>query len=142
MTPAAAARQVSASTRTVAALSVVFAVVATAGGILLALGSAIPISPYITTLSFLIWGVCRALGKRRHRRGWAPRPSTTTAPSPDPHGRSLAYSRPHGLLHSDPGSHPDRHAHPRPSADPAGLRMHDPGPHAQRPDDRSPAPTL
>ena len=50
-------------------LSVVFAVVATVGGILLALGGRIPISPYVTTLSFLIYAVCRGIGAFRARRG-------------------------------------------------------------------------
>ena len=32
------------------------------GGILLALGGSVPISPYVTTISFLIYVVCRVLG--------------------------------------------------------------------------------
>ncbi len=50
-------------------LSVVFAVTATVGGILLALGGRIPISPYVTTLSFLIYVVCRIIGSVRARQG-------------------------------------------------------------------------
>ena len=50
-------------------LSVVFAVSATVGGILLALGGRIPISPYVTTLSFLIYVVCRTIGSLREARG-------------------------------------------------------------------------
>ena len=49
-------------------LSTVFAVVSMVGGILLALGSSIPISPYVTTLSFLIYVVCRVVGGVRDRR--------------------------------------------------------------------------
>ncbi|AJT41372.1 metal ABC transporter permease [Psychromicrobium lacuslunae] len=65
ITPAAAAMQVAASPRLVVLLSVLFAVGSTVGGILLALGGSIPISPYVTTLSFLIYLVCRLIGRRR-----------------------------------------------------------------------------
>ena len=58
VTPAAALR-VSASPVVVPLLSTVFAVTASVGGILLALGSAFPISPYFTTISFLIYLACR-----------------------------------------------------------------------------------
>jgi zinc/manganese transport system permease protein len=44
---------------------VLFAVTATVGGILVALGGSLPISPYVTTISFLIYLVCRVLGARR-----------------------------------------------------------------------------
>jgi len=69
ITPAAAALRVSTSPRVVLLLSVTFAVTATVGGILLALGSRIPISPYVTTLSFLIYVVCRIIGGVRTRGG-------------------------------------------------------------------------
>ena len=69
ITPAAAAMRVTSSPRLVVILSVVFAVTATVGGILLALGGRIPISPYVTTLSFLIYVVCRVIGGVRARRG-------------------------------------------------------------------------
>jgi zinc/manganese transport system permease protein len=68
VTPAAAALRVSASPVLVPVLSSVFAVVAMVGGILLALGSSVPISPYVTTLSFLIYVVCRIVGGVRDRR--------------------------------------------------------------------------
>ena len=45
----------------------VFGVVSVVGGILLALGGDVPISPYITTISFLIYVVCRIIGSRRGR---------------------------------------------------------------------------
>ena len=35
---------------------------------MLALGGSIPISPYVTTLSFLIYVVCRVVGGVRDRR--------------------------------------------------------------------------
>jgi zinc/manganese transport system permease protein len=69
-TPAAAAMRVTASPRLVPALSVAFGLVSMVGGILLALGSSIPISPYVTTISFLIYVVCRMIGARRSRHGW------------------------------------------------------------------------
>ncbi len=69
ITPAAAALRVTHSPRLVVVLSVVFAVAATVGGILLALGSRIPISPYVTTLSFLIYVACRIIGAVRTRQG-------------------------------------------------------------------------
>ena len=54
-------------------LSVVFGTVSMVGGILIALGGSLPISPYVTTISFAIYVVCRIAGTRRMRRGWAPR---------------------------------------------------------------------
>ncbi|WP_314323484.1 metal ABC transporter permease [Paenarthrobacter ilicis] len=69
ISPAAAALKVTTSPRLVVLLSVVFAMTATVGGILLALGSRIPISPYVTTLSFLIYVVCRVIGRVRANRG-------------------------------------------------------------------------
>ncbi|HXF02901.1 MAG TPA: metal ABC transporter permease [Arthrobacter sp.] len=69
ITPAAAALRVSSSPRVVVLLSVLFAVSATLGGILLALGGSLPISPYVTTISFLIYVVCRLAGARRQRSG-------------------------------------------------------------------------
>ncbi len=72
VTPAAAAMRVTATPWVVPLLSVVFAVTATVGGILLALGSTIPISPYVTTISFLIYVVARLVDVlRRSARGAA-----------------------------------------------------------------------
>lgn len=65
VTPAAAALRVAAAPWAVAALSASFGVFAAVGGILLALGGSLPISPYITTLSFLVYVVCRVIGARR-----------------------------------------------------------------------------
>jgi zinc/manganese transport system permease protein len=69
ITPAAAALKVTTSPKLVVVLSVAFAMTATVGVILLALGSRIPISPYVTTLSFLIYVVCRVIGRVRAKRG-------------------------------------------------------------------------
>ncbi|MCC3276900.1 MULTISPECIES: metal ABC transporter permease [unclassified Arthrobacter] len=67
ITPAAAALLVTSSPRLVVFLSVAFALVSSVGGILLALGGRIPISPYVTTVSFVIYLVCRII--RRVRSG-------------------------------------------------------------------------
>ena len=75
VTPAAAAMRVAApapcSSRV---LSVLFGFVSAVGGILLAIGGSLPISPYITTISFVIYVVCRVIAWRRTRRH-----STTSA---------------------------------------------------------------
>ena len=65
--PAAAALRLSASPLMVPLLSVAFAVVSVLGGILLALGAGLPISPYITTIAFLIYLLARALEWLRNR---------------------------------------------------------------------------
>ncbi|MGA1836766.1 metal ABC transporter permease [Herbiconiux sp. 11R-BC] len=65
VTPAAAALRVSSSPVLVPVLSTIFAVTSLVGGILLALGASIPISPYVTTISFLIYVVCRVIAWRR-----------------------------------------------------------------------------
>ncbi|WP_210479969.1 metal ABC transporter permease [Naasia sp. SYSU D00948] len=67
VTPAAAALRVATSPPLVVGLSVLFATTSTVGGILLALGSSIPISPYVTTISFTIYLVCRLVDTARHR---------------------------------------------------------------------------
>ncbi|GHH85540.1 helicase [Streptomyces capitiformicae] len=72
VTPAAAAARITVSPVLLPVLSVIFAVVSIEGGILLALGSSIPISPYVTTISFTIYVVCRLVGSYRLRR-WGAR---------------------------------------------------------------------
>ena len=59
VTPAAAALRLSSSALWVPILSVLFALVSMVGGILLALGGSLPISPFVTTISFLIYLVAR-----------------------------------------------------------------------------------
>lgn len=73
VTPAAAAMRVTASTFWVPVLAIVFAELAVTGGILLALGARVPISPYVTTISFTIYLICRGVGALRQRRGWSRR---------------------------------------------------------------------
>jgi len=68
VTPAAAALRVSSSPVLVPVLSMAFGFVSAVGGILLAIGGSLPISPYITTISFAIYLVCRGIGAHRYRR--------------------------------------------------------------------------
>ncbi|GGM15128.1 helicase [Nakamurella endophytica] len=82
VTPAAAAMRVTASALWVPVLSVVFAVTAVVGGILLGVGGSLPISPYVTTISFLIYLGCRLVGAARDRRGWVRRPARAGAAEP------------------------------------------------------------
>ena len=68
VTPAAAALRLSASPILVPVLAMVFGFVSAVGGILLAIGGSLPISPYITTISFLIYLVARLVGLRARPR--------------------------------------------------------------------------
>jgi zinc/manganese transport system permease protein len=68
VTPAAAALRVASGPLAVSLLSMLFATASVVGGILLALGSSIPISPFVTSLSFLIYLVCRIAGAPRSAR--------------------------------------------------------------------------
>jgi zinc/manganese transport system permease protein len=67
VTPAAAALRVSSSPVLVPVLSMLFGFVSAVGGILLAIGGSLPISPYITTISFLIYLACRIIGHAKKR---------------------------------------------------------------------------
>jgi len=67
VTPAAAAMRVASGPVSVPVLSAVFGFTAAVGGILLAIAGTLPVSPYITTFSFLIYVVCRLIGARRGR---------------------------------------------------------------------------
>lgn len=67
VTPAAAALRLSSSQVLVPILSVIFALVAMVGGTLLALGGTLPISPYVTTISFLIYLIARGIAFVRAR---------------------------------------------------------------------------
>ena len=69
VTPAAAALRLSASPIVVPILSMIFGLVSAVGGILLALGGSLPISPFITTISFAIYLVARVVEAARARRG-------------------------------------------------------------------------
>jgi zinc/manganese transport system permease protein len=67
VTPAAAAMRVSHGPLAVPLLAALFGFVSAVGGILLAIAGTLPVSPYITTISFLIYVVCRAIAWRRER---------------------------------------------------------------------------
>lgn len=65
ITPAAAAAAVTASPLRASILSVVFAEVSAVGGILLSLAPGLPVSTFVTTISFAFYIVCRLVGRRR-----------------------------------------------------------------------------
>ncbi|MBW9092774.1 metal ABC transporter permease [Microbacterium jejuense] len=67
VTPAAAAMRVASGPLSVPLLSALFGFVSAVGGILLAIMGTLPVSPYITTISFVIYVVCRLVGARRGR---------------------------------------------------------------------------
>lgn len=70
ITPTAAASHITARPLYLYLLSMFFAVMSAVGGILLSLGPGLPISPYITTISFLIYLLCWGIGKVRLQMGW------------------------------------------------------------------------
>lgn len=87
VTPAAAAMRVSAGPLAVPLLAALFGFVSAVGGILLAIAGTLPVSPYITTISFLIYLVCRLIAWRRDRvrpvvspPAGAPGPASVPAP--------------------------------------------------------------
>nr|WP_245555608.1 metal ABC transporter permease [Gordonia soli] len=65
ITPGAAAARLSSNPTVVIGLSVVFAEVAAVGGLLLSLAPKLPVSVFVTTISFVIYLVCRWVGSRR-----------------------------------------------------------------------------
>lgn len=67
VTPAAAAMRVTAGPVAVPLLAALFGFVSAVGGILLALAGTLPVSPYITTLSFTIYAVCWIVQRVRSR---------------------------------------------------------------------------
>ena len=66
ITPAAAAARVFVSPVATIIASVVFAEISAVGGILLSLAPGVPVSVFVTTISFAIFLVCWMVG-RRHR---------------------------------------------------------------------------
>jgi zinc/manganese transport system permease protein len=79
VTPAAAALRVTSSPKLAPVLSVVFALTSAVGGILLAIGGGLPVSPYITTVSFLIYLVCRGIAMAKTRAARASVSKVVTA---------------------------------------------------------------
>ncbi|WP_107659970.1 metal ABC transporter permease [Nocardia suismassiliense] len=67
ITPAAAAAQLTADPVRATILAVVFAEIAAVGGILLSLAPGVPVSTFVTTISFLLYLVCRVVGTRRRQ---------------------------------------------------------------------------
>lgn len=67
VTPAAAAMRVTAGPIAVPLLAALFGFVSAVGGILVALAGTLPVSPYITTLSFTIYVACWIVQKARAR---------------------------------------------------------------------------
>lgn len=68
ITPGAAAVRVTSNPLVAVALSAVFAVVSAAGGLVLSLEPGLPVSPFVTSISFAIYLVCRVIGWARDRR--------------------------------------------------------------------------
>ncbi len=67
ITPAAAAARVTANPLRATLLAIAFAELAAVGGILLSLAPGVPVSSFVTTISFVIYLVCRFIGSRRNR---------------------------------------------------------------------------
>ncbi|MGV9866758.1 metal ABC transporter permease [Rhodococcus koreensis] len=67
ITPAAAAAYVTASPLKATVLSIVFAELAAVGGILLSLAPGVPVSSFVTTISFVIYLACRLSGSSRRK---------------------------------------------------------------------------
>jgi len=66
ITPAAAAGRVFSSPAKTIGASVVFAEIAAVGGLVLSLAPGVPVSVFVTTVSFVIYLVCWGIGRRRH----------------------------------------------------------------------------
>ncbi|EGD55390.1 ABC-3 protein [Gordonia neofelifaecis NRRL B-59395] len=64
ITPAAAAVRLSANPTVVVVLSIVFAEISAIGGLILSLAPELPISVMVTTISFVIYVICRIVGMR------------------------------------------------------------------------------
>ncbi len=67
ITPAAAAARITANPLRATLLAIAFAELAAVGGILLSLAPGVPVSSFVTTISFVIYLVCRFIGSRRNR---------------------------------------------------------------------------
>ncbi|MCR8896758.1 metal ABC transporter permease [Gordonia sp. GONU] len=65
ITPGAAAARVTANPARALVLSVVFAEIAAVGGLLMSLAPKLPVSVFVTIISFVIYVVCRFIGSRR-----------------------------------------------------------------------------
>lgn len=68
ITPGAAAVQITSSPLRAVLWAVLFAEIAAVGGLILSLAPGLPVSVMVTTLSFVIYLICRAIGAARSRR--------------------------------------------------------------------------
>lgn len=68
ITPGAAAVKVTANPALAVVLSACFATVSAAGGLVLSLDPGLPVSPFVTSISFAIYLVCRVIAYIRGRR--------------------------------------------------------------------------
>ncbi|MCM6772841.1 metal ABC transporter permease [Nocardia sp. CDC159] len=75
ITPAAAAAQVTADPVRATVLAITFAEVSAVGGILLSLAPGVPVSTFITAISFAIYLACRLIGTRTRTRRPTPAPA-------------------------------------------------------------------
>ncbi|AWB82614.1 helicase [Corynebacterium yudongzhengii] len=90
ITPGAAAAHVARSPLTTVLLSVLFAEISAVGGLLLSLAPGLPVSVFVTTISFIIYLICRTIGALRERKisrdeVAAARYDERPEPTPDPH---------------------------------------------------------
>ncbi|MFC4603737.1 metal ABC transporter permease [Rhodococcus kronopolitis] len=70
ITPAAAAARITSNPLRTTLLSILFAETAAVGGILLSLAPGVPVSTFVTGISFVIYLICRVVGSRRgHNSG-------------------------------------------------------------------------
>lgn len=68
ITPGAAAMQIARSPVAAVSWSILFAEIAAVGGLILSLAPGLPVSVFVTTISFVIYLLCRAIGAIRERR--------------------------------------------------------------------------
>ncbi|MBC2681252.1 metal ABC transporter permease [Corynebacterium anserum] len=68
ITPGAAAVKVTANPMVAVVLSGLFSVISAVGGLVLSLAPGLPVSVFVTTISFLIYLICRGLAYLRSRR--------------------------------------------------------------------------
>ncbi|MFT4127216.1 MAG: metal ABC transporter permease [Gordonia sp. (in: high G+C Gram-positive bacteria)] len=69
ITPGAAAMRLSSNPAVVTGLAILFAETAAIGGLILSLAPGLPVSVFVTTISFVIYLVCRWIGRDRVRDG-------------------------------------------------------------------------
>lgn len=67
ITPAAAATRVFRSPKATIGASILFAEVSAVGGIVLSLAPGVPVSVFVTTISFVIYLICWTMSRRYHR---------------------------------------------------------------------------